>query len=190
MSVLAEAFSVVVPASVLARSYPGGIARYERESPNRSFCSDGVLTRIAFLARKDAEYFVGLLQSQGLTTDERGVFVDVALLDQNIGSLAPCLWLEFGRERNGTPVCWHVASRRGALHIPLSTSILSPLSKGAAKRGIPPPSQPGASLAHTRFIGRPFAEQVRYLRAEAQLDWYHDRSSGRLFTTPQAFTLH
>ncbi len=171
MSVLAEAFSVVVPASVLARSYPGGIARYERESPDRSFCSDGVLTRIAFLARKDAEYFVGLLQSEGLTSYERGVFVDVALLDQNIGSLAPCLWLAFARERGGTPVCWHVAARRGALHVP-------------------PGWERAASLAHTRFIGRPFTEQVRYLRAEAQLDWYHDRSSGRILTTPQAFTLH
>ncbi|MFN0300270.1 MAG: hypothetical protein ACKVQU_07935 [Burkholderiales bacterium] len=171
MSVLAEAFSVVVPVSVLARSYPGGISRYERESPNRSFCSDGVLTRIAFLARKDAEYFVGLLQSEGLTSYERGVFVDVALLDQNIGSLAPCLWLEFARERRGTPVCWHAASRRGALHVPQGW-------------------EHAASLVHTRFIGRSFAEQLRYLRGEAQLDWYHDRSSGRLFTTPQAFTLH
>jgi hypothetical protein len=171
MSVLAEAFSVVVPVSVLARSYPGGLCRYEREAPNHSYCSDGVLTRVGFLARKDAEYFAALLETAGLTAYDRGVFVDVALVDQNIGPLAPCLWLEFARERNGTPVCWHAASRRGSVHVP-------------------PDWERAATLVHARFIGRPFAEQMRYLRTEAQLDWYHDRSSGRVFTAPQAFQFH
>ncbi len=171
MSVLAEAFSVVVPVSVLVRSYPGGIRRYEHETRNRGFCVDGVLTRVGFLARKDAEYFVAMLDTSGLIAYERGVFVDVAMLDQNIGPLAPCLWLEFSRERGGTPVCWHAASRRGALHVPAGW-------------------ERAPSFTHSRFIGRSFAEQVRYLRGEARLDWYHDRSSGRIFSMPQAFALH
>jgi hypothetical protein len=171
MSVLAEAFSVVVPVSVLVRSYPGGLVRYAEDAPNHSYCSDGVLTRVGFLARKDAEYFIAVLQSVGLTTYDRGVFIDVALVDQNVGPLAPCLWLEFARERNGAPVCWHAASRRGAMHVP-------------------PDWENAATLVHARFIGRPFPEQMRYLRSEAQLDWYHDRSSGRVFTAPPAFPFH
>ncbi len=171
MGVLAEAFSVVVPVSVLVRSYPGGIQRYEHENRGRNYCSDGVLTRVGFLARKDAEYFIALLGSSGFVSFERGVFVDVALLDQNIGPLAPCLWLEFSRERGGTPVAWHAASRRGRLHVP------------SGWERVP-------VLMHQAFIGRPFAEQVRYLRGEARLDWYQDRASGRIFSAPQAFAMH
>ncbi|MSQ19535.1 MAG: hypothetical protein EXR39_08235 [Betaproteobacteria bacterium] len=171
MSVLAEAFSVVVPVNVLERSYPGGLARYMLDAPNHSYCSDGVLTRVGFLARKDAEYFVAVLETAGLLSYDRGIFIDVALVDQNVGPLAPCLWLEFARERNGAPVCWHVASRRGAMQAP-------------------PDWEMAVTLVHARFIGRPFAEQMRYLRSEAQLDWYHDRSSGRVFTAPQPFPFH
>jgi hypothetical protein len=171
MSVLAEAFSVVVPVSVLKRGYPDGLDGFARDCPNGSFCSDGVLARVGFLARKDAEYFLSMLTSAGLTVKSRDVYIDAALIDQNTGPVATCLWLELGRERDGTPVCWHVAARRGVLHVPEGW-------------------EPSPSFNAAGFLGRPFGKLLRHLRGEAGRDWFHDRSSGKVFSTPRAIVLH
>jgi len=171
MSVLAEAVSVIVPRAVIDRAYPGGLDAFLRDCPNRTVCTDGLLVRAGFLKHEDAEYFAGLLAAEGLRVRERDVFVDVAIVDQNTGPLAVCLWLEFARERDGTPVCWHAAARRGALHVP----------EGWERE---------VSLTQARFIGRPFVEQLRFLRAEARLDWFHDRASGRVFAAPPMFPVH
>lgn len=171
MSVLAEAISVIVPNSVIKRNYRGGFDAFVRDCPRDSFCSDGVLARVGFLARRDADYFASMLAGGGLSGLERGVFVDLAIVDQNRGPLAPCLWAEFGRERDGTPVAWHSASRRGVAHVPA----------GWAPTAHPHP---------TRYGRRPFSHQVQYLRAEGSLDWFRDRLNGRVFSAPRPFMLH
>lgn len=171
MSVLAEAISVVVANSVIKRSYRGGFDAFVRDCPRASFCSDGVLSRVGFLARRDADYFAGVLSGAGLSGLEHGVFVDLVIVDQNRGPLAPCLWVEFGHERDGTPVVWHAASRRGTAHVPQGW---------AAPAGLHP----------ARFGRRPFTHQVQYLRGEANIDWFRDRSSGKVFSAPRPFMLH
>ncbi len=171
MSVLAEAISVVVANSAIKRRYRGGFEGFVRDCPGASFCSDGVLSRVGFLARRDADYFASMLTSAGLSGLERGAFVDLAIVDQNRGPLAPCLWIEFGHERDGTPVVWHAASRRGVAHVPQGWN--------------------APAVTHpARFARRAFTHQVQYLRGKADRDWFRDRLSGKVFSVPRPFMLH
>jgi DNA-binding transcriptional regulator YiaG len=47
MGVLVECISVIVRCSSLEEKYPGGVAAYEADAPNRTFCTDEHLARNA-----------------------------------------------------------------------------------------------------------------------------------------------
>lgn len=171
MSVLVEAISVVVLRSAIDAHYPGGVRALERDSPGGTFCTDGYLARAGFLAQKDAEFFASMLEASGLVENVKGTAADFVIVDQNLGPARPCLWLEQGRERDGTPVVWHAVARRGALHVPNGWQPLTNLRIGVAP-------------------GRPFGKFVRFLRTEGDLDWFHDRRSGRLLATQRYLIAH
>ena len=46
MSVLVEAFSIIVRGTTLQQKYPGGLPRYQAGCWNHTFCMDEYLTRI------------------------------------------------------------------------------------------------------------------------------------------------
>ena len=58
MSVLVECYSVIVRRSEIEQRYPGGLARYERECPGRTFCADSHLVRVGFMTTRDLEMFL------------------------------------------------------------------------------------------------------------------------------------
>lgn len=171
MSVLIEAISVVVSRSAVDRAYPGGIHALARVAPRETFCTDGYLVRIGFYAPEDAAYFAAMLEASGLRAEAAGAAADFVVVDQNLGPAKPCLWLETGRERDGTPVGWHALARRGVLHVPNEWRPVSGTRIGDAP-------------------GRPFSKFVRRVGREDRLDWYHDRRSGRLISMARPFPAH
>lgn len=99
MSVLCEALSVIVPVRRLAEAFPGGLAGYRDRVPNRTFCEDGQLTRVGFMASDDVGAWISLLQSESRLVPSRGqIWIDLAVVDQFNGPTAPCEWLEFDRD--------------------------------------------------------------------------------------------
>ncbi len=171
MSVLADAISVIVSRTAIDKAYPGGWAGFERDAPRDTTCTDGYLARAGFLAAADAEYFLRVLGAAGLAVERGGIAVDAVLVDQNLGAARPCLWLELGRERDGTRAAWHSAARRGTLHVPACW-------------------EPARGRRVGEAAGRAFGSLVRYLKTEDSVDWYHDRGSGRLVSMARPFTAH
>ena len=51
--VLVEALSVIVRNATLESLHPGGVSGFAADCPNRTFCSDGVLTRAGFISPDD-----------------------------------------------------------------------------------------------------------------------------------------
>jgi len=106
MGVLVEALSVLVPVSLLEEKYPGGVEGYRLHAPNGTFCTDGHLTRIGFMAPPDVKDFIGSLEALGLVFHDGKQFVDVAIVDQNQGPTSPCSWLQAARNPRGFGVAW------------------------------------------------------------------------------------
>jgi hypothetical protein len=171
MSVLAEAISVIISRAAIDKGYPGGYAGFERDAPAETTCTDGHLARVGFYAMEDAQFFLRMLAASGIVIERDGIAVDAVLIDQNLGPARQCLWIELGRERDGSLVCWHAAARRGVLHVPHEWRPLRGPRLGDAP-------------------GRPFAKLVRYIKTEDSLDWYHDRRSGRLVSMTSPFVAH
>ncbi len=171
MSVLAEALSVVIENAVLAVRYPGGVAGFAHDCPNASFCSDGRISRAGFLSTRDTRFFLGVLEACGLHWSGRCHAPEVALVDQNLGLLHPCLWVEFGHAPEGFPMCWHAAQRPGTLAVP---------AQWRAEQ----------SEAFETFPDVPFPRLMRFLRTEDRLDWYQDRRTGELLYVHSPFVTH
>ena len=172
MSVLAEAISIIVRNETLDELYPGGVYAYARDCPNETFCTDGDLTRVGFMSHRDARFFLDILETQGLECQRGLASIDVAVVDQNLGPLLACLWLEFGRTEDCTACCWLSGEPPGALHVP---------------RGWECSRSP---LAFRYAPDEPFSRRLRYLKTEENLDWYQDRASGEVFHVGRTFNTH
>jgi len=171
MSVLAEALSVLARNTVLEKRYPGGVEGFARDCPNASFCSDGRISRVGFLSPRDTRFFLGVLEACGLQWSDAARLPEVAIVDQNLGLLHPCLWLEFGQARDGIPMCWDAAHRPGRLIVPLDW-------RPEQSDGI----EPAADV--------PFTRLMRFLRTEDRLDWYQNRRTGELLCIDSPFVTH
>jgi hypothetical protein len=129
MSVLVEAFSIIVRKITLQQKYPGGLPRYQEECPNRTFCMDEYLTRIGFMAGADASSFVGSLQVKGLVFSQNGRFIDIAVVNQRTGLTAGCDWLQFDKHLVGFSICWLVGTEPGKVAVPEGWELENSLSK-------------------------------------------------------------
>jgi hypothetical protein len=93
MAVLCEGISVVVPTAVIAGRIPGGVPAYAAATPNRTFLSDGRLTRVGFLEPGPMQEWVAALVAAGLRAVVDGRCADLAVVDQVRGLPVPCDWL-------------------------------------------------------------------------------------------------
>ena len=118
MAVLVEALSVIVRNATLESLYPGGVSGYAADCPNRTFCSDGVLTRVGFMTPDDVGAFLERLETRGLVFLHDGVAADIAVVDQHEGPTTVCDWLAVGEDAAGIRCCWLRGSARGALATP------------------------------------------------------------------------
>jgi hypothetical protein len=108
MAVLIECFNVVVPVAVLNRKFPGGVDAYAARCPNATYVSDGVLTRVGFMAARDVQLFTGALELLGLTyLDDSGRAVDFVVIDHREGPRQRATGLASPRSRNSA--CRRVA---------------------------------------------------------------------------------
>ncbi|MCC7547953.1 MAG: hypothetical protein IT532_09315 [Burkholderiales bacterium] len=170
MSVLAEALSVLVENRILTQRYPGGVEGFARDCPSAGFCSDGRISRVGFLSPRDTRFFLGVLEACGLHCGGESRVPEVAIVDQNVGLLHPCLWLESGHAQ-GIPLCWHAAHRPGRLVIPRAWSNKQ-------------------SEAFEPLPDVPFPRLMRFLRTEDRLDWYQNRRTGELVYVDSPFVTH
>jgi hypothetical protein len=98
MSVLCEAISVLVPVAVLESTYPGGVAGYEREAQNQTYCCDGSLTRVGFMEPDGVGRQIDRLVAAGIAAaDGDGNFLELAVVDMYDGPTLRCAWLEWAR---------------------------------------------------------------------------------------------
>ncbi len=156
MAVVIEAFSIVVRNSTLAGKYSGGLAKYRRDCPNNSFCADEWLSRVGFMARTEADFFVAQLAANGLMPYRKGDAEDVVLATASDGLLHPCTWLELGRWGKAV-VAWLAGTKRGNLHAPKNWS---------ADRQV-------------QLASDDVNRRLQFLRSENNVDVYRDEETGQ-----------
>ncbi len=116
MAVSISGYSVVVRNKTIDERFPGALGAYVSLCPNRTFSTDESVTRVSFMSLADAEVFLTALAERGLTPAEKGVSVDVAVVNEWDGSLYPCHWLERGTIQ-GRPAAWLAGTDPGELVI-------------------------------------------------------------------------
>jgi hypothetical protein len=96
MAVLVEGISVVVRLDAIAQKVPGGWNAFKERVPNQTLCADNELARVGFMTPDDVKSFVSSLQGLGLIYREGDAALDMVVVDQLIGPLVPCVWIEYG----------------------------------------------------------------------------------------------
>jgi hypothetical protein len=96
MAVLIEGISVVVRRVAISEAFQGGWDEFVANVPNATLCADTHLARIGFMTPRDVEFFVRLLQKNGLRFVEDGRPRDIIVVDQTTGPTTPCEWIEYG----------------------------------------------------------------------------------------------
>jgi hypothetical protein len=107
MSVVIDAVSIVVRVQTIEDKYPGGLQRYEWDCPNRTFCCDGLLTRVAFMTGADGTRFTAALEQRGLIRQRDGIALEIAVIEQFVNYPSPpCPWLVVGLHFPGYTSAW------------------------------------------------------------------------------------
>ena len=116
MPVLCEALSVVVRRDSIDKHLQGGWQNFIRKIPNSTFCTDGELARVGFMAPDPMIDFIKLLQRNGLQIDQKSdsqsevrEIDDIIVVDQIRGPTVECSWIEFGQlplGENKVSACW------------------------------------------------------------------------------------
>lgn len=96
MAVLIEGLSVVIRVDAIKAHYPGGWEAFAANAPNATFCWDGELARVGFMAPWDTKTYVESLESLGLIYLEDGTARDMVVVDQLQGPAARCEMIECG----------------------------------------------------------------------------------------------
>ena len=162
MSVIIEGISVVIRISTIEQKYRGGLAQYQRDCPNDTFCTDEHLARIGFLAPPDVGRCIQGLEHQGLTFKQNGKCVDIAVVDQQVGFTVPCDWLDFGRHPKGVAYCSLKGTDSEKIAVPVGWQFENSLS------------------AQFTFVSNEEAsERMEFLRHENGVDVFFDKQAGK-----------
>jgi len=100
MSVLVEAISVIVKKRALEERFPGGSDGFVTNVPNQTYCDDGNLVRVGFMAPQDVQDFIGQLEACGLVYLQDGRPEDIVVVDQLRGPMVECEWVQLARLHN------------------------------------------------------------------------------------------
>jgi len=125
MAVLVEGISVVIRRDAILSKMAGGEERFRLLIPNSTYCDDGELARVGFLAPADVQAFVEELVDAGLEFMEDGQCIDIAVCDQQRGPTAECSWLEFAHlsmEGGKVGVAWIFEGERLGYGIHMSST--------------------------------------------------------------------
>jgi tetratricopeptide (TPR) repeat protein len=116
MSVLVEAFTLILRRETVARAYPGGIHGFRLDFHD-SFAADENLVRMGSTDPRDVRVIVDRLQELGVRYATQSEYLEMAVALQEIGPTAACRWLTFTR-RDGTSLCWLEGEAEGELAAP------------------------------------------------------------------------
>jgi len=97
MAVLVEALSVIVRRDAIAVRFRGGWSSFFSIIPNNTFCADESLVRVGFMTPDDVESFIDKLEAGGLIIAGQEGWLDVAVVDQDMGPTLKAPWLQFAR---------------------------------------------------------------------------------------------
>jgi len=134
VAVLVEALSVIVRNATLEALYPGGVSGYAADCPNWTFCSDGVLTRVGFMAPDDVAAFVERLEACGLKVLRAGAATEMAVVDQLQGRTTRGGWIEGGEDTAGIRCGGLRGSPRSALATPAGWTLVADVPVLARRR--------------------------------------------------------
>jgi hypothetical protein len=157
MSVLIEAFTVVIRQSTLADKYPDGLNGYRRDCPNARFCADDHLCAISFMVVEDAQVFIARLATKGIPLSQSNSTGDVALVDSSIGQTIPCDWLELDNWGQ-THIAWLRGTGRGNFHAPASWNADNQLQ---------------------HFSQEEASQRLEFVRTDGRVDVYRDKLTGK-----------
>lgn len=166
MSVLIEAWSIIVRNDTLERKYPGGVAKYAADTPNTTFCTDGLLTRVGFLDSDDVDVLLSTLSEYGLIYISGNKCVDIAVINQHTGLEAECDWIEGGTVGSGFGAVW---------------------LRGTPPRGLSTPAgwKPDPSLQFVSESDAP--DRIVPVGVVGSVEAAHDKKSGDLVYTSRAY---
>lgn len=116
MAVRVSAASVIVRNSSVESRLPGGMVFFVRLVPNSTLCSDGKISRVAFMVSEDARTFINRLVSAGLVASPDKTHEEIALVQEGRGFCFPCDWLQLGLFE-GHPCAWLAGADRGNLYL-------------------------------------------------------------------------
>lgn len=122
MAVVCDALSVIVRTETLERVFANGVRGYQAQVPNKTFTTDGLITRVGVMSPNDLQWYIDQLSDQGLRlfgTDEQGnsVAVDVSVVDQRNGLTIATPWLETAVQ-DGVRIAWLAGTHPGEVHGP------------------------------------------------------------------------
>lgn len=122
MAVVCDALSIVVRTETLERVFANGVRGYRAQVPNKTFTTDGLITRVGVMNPNDLQWYIDQLSDQGLRlfgTDEQGnsVAVDVSVVDQRNGLAIATPWLETAVQ-DGVRIAWLAGTDPGEVHGP------------------------------------------------------------------------
>jgi len=115
MSVLVEAFTVVVPRGVIEESFEAGLDGYASLVPNGTLRSDAHLTAVSFMTLADVDWYLEELNRQGVVVVTDGRSDEVAIVDQLSGAMESREWLSFEAGNNAPAECWWTEAEKGAM---------------------------------------------------------------------------
>jgi hypothetical protein len=164
MAVIIECDNVLIRNSTVEQRFPGGMKAYERSCPNGSFCTDGQICRVGFMAEADARSYIDHLESVGLVgpTDEGSP--EIAVISQQDGFIFPCDWLELGWLDLGGEE-WSQAAWL------LGTPLKEVVAPGNWKPGM------------VRWAGKEELSELEFLGTKENTDLYRDASTGQVLYT-------
>ena len=109
MTVLCEAYSVIIRMQSVDQHFPGGRDTFTRRFTSNTYCSDGDLARVGFMTPDDVEEFVNTLEAYGLQFgphEGRGTWgtqgrrdSDIVVVSQLHGPTTPCPWIHCSQMR-------------------------------------------------------------------------------------------
>jgi hypothetical protein len=171
MAVLIEGLSVVIRHDAIAQKYRGGMSAFLSGVPNETYCADGELSRVGFMAPADVKAYVEGLEANGLRYDDgKGAAVNVVVVDQRTGFRAACSWAGFtrvpleGDSKRMIAVCYAIPTSVKVVALPEGWNFDTSLS------------------GRFRFVETDKMEnEVEFLRREDGVDVYRDRTTGKEF---------
>ncbi len=118
MAVFIDGTNVIVRVESLDKLFPGGVEGLEQSSPNRTFCSDGRIARLGFMAYSDASHFISKLEDCGLTHKMSGRCIDIALCTSVDGAEEECDWVCVDHDPRGFDYAWLAGDFPGPIAAP------------------------------------------------------------------------